>query len=1086
MRPCSTVGSAVRWTRRSGPIPGVTGLLFTMLLFLAGAADAQAQHAIAGRVTADLGGEPLSGVEVRHEGGQAATLTDADGRYRLVVPSTSGALVFSLLGYGTTRVEFDGQTVLNVTMSISAVELEGMVVIGYGEKSRLTLTESVGTVSDQQITATPIASPEVALQGRISGVQVSSQSGAPGAPVSVRIRGIGTVGNTQPLFVVDGIPVGRGSDPLQSPLATMNPNDIESISVLKDASAAAVYGVQSANGVVLITTKRGQFGKPTIRYDGYMGIQRMPKTYDMLTTAEWLQLTQAGYDNYNEQYGYTPDQGEYQELHPLLQDPSLMSTTTDWQDAVIDENAPIMNHNLSISGASEAVNYYISGGYFDQEAVIDRWDLSRYNFRANSDFRVTDRIRMGETFSLSYQNTLFGNNNGFNGQLLRNALTLPPFFRFRDEDGSIPGNRYGFTGNPEFADAGVVYGNEPGLNQITENKYRRTRVLGGLYGEIDIIEGLTLRSQGNADYGVERNNRWQPSYTRAEIGLDREETATEQRLDNWGLVWTNTATFTRAFGAHDLAVMAGVEAQKYGNTGTQVEATDFLTFNEDFRRIVPAGSSLLGPPGGWAGESAFLGFMGRLSYDYADRYLLTASVRRDGASNFARENRWGTFPSFSAGWRISEESFFEVPWMNELKLRGSWGQLGNSSIPGAEYPHIFRVTTTPDYGLNGSQVVKAPVPAGFVNPDLIWETNEMMDFGVETVLFDGMVDLAATYYRRDTEDFLVPIELPALSGFSIAPVNGGLVRNQGFEVELGWAPPQFIDGLALNLRGNLTTVDNELVSLPEGIDSYAPVGLDDASRAFAQYYRTEVGQPIGYLYGYRTCGIYQTAEAAAAAPQDVTASERPQAGDLCFMDINSRDADGNLVAEPDGVINADDRTYLGKTIPDFYFGLNLNAIWRQFDVGAFFNGVGGVQAYNEVRRNLEVPDGGSQNRSREALNYWTPENSNTDVPRAFDGDPNNNNRFSDRWVEDAGFLRLRSLQIGYTFREGLLGIPANTRIYLAGSNLFTITDYRGLDPEFTTSIDFVRSQNQVATFSGTDTGNIPQPRTFQFGVSTSF
>lgn len=1069
----STVENRAGRGRRSG---WIVRLLFLVVpLFVMGAAEAQAQHVITGQVTEAEGGQALPGVQITFTGGTAGTITDADGRYRIVLPATSGVLRFARIGYATVDVPFDGQTVLDVTMEVSALSVEGVTVtIGYGEKSRLTMTESVGEISAEEVVAAPIASPEVALQGRVAGVQVLSQSGNPGAPVVIRVRGVGTVGNTQPLFVIDGIPVGRGNDAFQSPLATMNANDIESISVLKDASAAAVYGVQAANGVVLITTKRGQFGKPTIRYDGYMGIQNFPKRYDMLDTDGWLQLTQAGFDNYNEYYGYTPDQSEYVRLAPALQDPTLMSQNTDWQDVIADENAPIMNHNLSVSGASEGVNYYVSGGTFQQQAIIDRWDLKRYTFRANSDFRVSDRIKFGETFSLSYQQTLFGQNNGYNGQLLRNAINLPPFFQFRDTDNSVEGNRYGYTGNQVFANAGLTYGNEPALNQITENIFRKTRMLGGIYTEAEILPGLTLKTQGNVDVGIERRTWWQPAYTRAEIGLDRSEAAREDRLDNYGLVWTNTATYARTMGQHEFTLLGGVEAQKYGNTGTQLQAFNCLTFNEDYRTVPQAcwDQDTGTPPIGWAGESAFFGYLGRLTYDYANKYLLTASVRRDGSSNFAPENRWGTFPSFSAGWRISEEPFFNLPWVSELKVRGSWGQLGNSDT-GASYPYIFRVTTGADYGLNGETVVKAATPANFVNRDLVWETTETSDFGFEAVFLDGAVDFATTYYQRKTKDFLVPIPLPDIAGFGdapafgTAPLNSGEVRNHGFEFEAGWTPPQLVRGLGLNINANLTTVTNELVALTEGIDVYTP--------ASGNIYRTEIGQPIGQFYGYKTCGIYQTADAAAAALPDNTTSEPAQPGDYCFVDVNG-----------DGQITVDDRTFIGKVIPDYYFGINVNATWNNFDLGLYFNGMGGVQGYNQVRSQIEQTSGGGSNRTAATLNYWTPENRDTNIPRAFNGDPNDNNRFSDRWVEDRDYIKLRTIQIGYTIRNGFLGIPANTRVYLAGSNIFTITPYSGLDPEFTTSIDFDSSVMESATQNGSDNGNTPQPRIFQIGVSTSF
>jgi TonB-linked SusC/RagA family outer membrane protein len=459
-----------------------------------------------------------------------------------------------------------------------------------------------------------------------------------------------------------------------------------------------------------------------------------------------------------------------------------------------------------------------------------------------------------------------------------------------------------------------------------------------------------------------------------------------------------------------------------------------------------------------------MSYLGRLNYDYAQKYLLTFSLRRDGSSNFAPENRWGTFPAVSAGWRISEEPFFNVPWVSELKVRGSWGKLGNSDVP-ASYPHIFQVTTTPDYGLDGGTVIKAPAPVGFVNRDLVWETSESMDFGVESGFLDDRLTFSATYYHRDTEDFLINVPLPWASGFpGGAPINSGLVRNTGLEFESGYAftAP---GGVELRVSGNLTTVENRLVSLRPGVEEYSSGGI----------YRTSVGRPIDYFYGFKTCGLYRTAEQLAGAPEDKTiGANELQVGDVCFQDI---DADGD--------IDSDDRTYLGKSIPDFYYGLTLNGTFRRFDAAIFFAGVGGVQKFNAIRRDLETVAGG-RNRSTAVLNHWTPENPNAPLPRAVSGDPSQNNRLSDRWVEDANYFRLRNVQLGYSVPEGLVRGAQNTRVYVAATNLFTITPYKGLDPEFTTSVDFIRSQNAVQQQSATDVGTIPQPRTFQFGVSTSF
>jgi TonB-dependent starch-binding outer membrane protein SusC len=462
-----------------------------------------------------------------------------------------------------------------------------------------------------------------------------------------------------------------------------------------------------------------------------------------------------------------------------------------------------------------------------------------------------------------------------------------------------------------------------------------------------------------------------------------------------------------------------------------------------------------------------------VSYNFADKYLLTASLRRDGSSNFAPENRWGTFPAFSAGWRLTQEPWFKVPALSEFKIRGSWGRLGNSDVP-RSFPHINQVATTPDYGLNGSTVVKAPALTGLVNRNLIWETSESIDFGFESGWLDNRLTFNANYFKRDTKDFLLNVPIPATSGLSFgstdgfgasAAVNSGLVRNKGMEFESGYeftAP----FGVDIRLNGNLTTLKNELVSLRPGIEEYSSGGG----------YRTAVGQPIDYFYGYQTCGLYRDAAAAAAAPVDKTiGSNKTQAGDLCFVDVNG-----------DKVIDAKDRTYLGKTIPDFYYGFQVNSNWKQFDVSLFFNGVGGIQKYNAVRSRLGSMGGGGGNKLVSVLNHWTPENPDAANPRNVAGDPSGNGRFSDFWVEDANYFRLKNLQLGYNLPAGKFGLKNATRVYVAGTNLWTATPYSGLDPEFTTSVDFSRSRNDQQQQSGTDNGFIPQPRMWQFGLRTTF
>ena len=1048
--------------------------LFALILL---PAQVHAQTRVTGRVVAEGTSQPIADVVVNVVGTQVATRTNNEGRFALTAPAASGTLAFSRLGYGRREVPYSGTTPVDVTLTQAATRLEEVVTVGYGEKIRATATESVAQVTGEDLRAVPAASPEAALGGRAAGVQVTTESGAPGAAVSVRVRGVGTVGNTQPLFVVDGLPVGRANSPNGSPLQTINPEDIESISVLKDASAAAVYGVQAANGVVLIQTKRGRARTPTIEYSGYYGIQNFPKTYSMLNPQQWYEFGQESFDNYNAQFGYDPSSTEARKYTPWLVSnwATVSQRNTDWHDVVADDNAPLSNHFLSVSGNTERSDYFISGGVFNQAPIITKFDFRRYSGRVNSNIRVTDRIRLSETFSVSQAQTRRGQNNGYNGQLLPNALNLPPFFRYQDAEGTVAGNRYGFSGNAEFANnAGLTFGNEPALNQLVDARDRELRLLGGATAEFDIIPGLTLRSLGSLDMSVERNTSFVPPITQAEIGLDRQDNDEETRTDNLNLLWSNTLNYNKSLAQHNVNVVAGTEIQKGRYTGSTFSTTNLITTADAYRQIPTAGNDLFNPPGSWAGESAFLSYLGRLSYNYAEKYLLTLSLRRDGSSNFAPENRWGTFPAVSAGWRLTQEPWFKVPYLSEFKVRGSWGRLGNSDVP-RSFPHINQVETTPDYGLNGSQVVKAPAIVGLVNRDLVWETSESIDVGFESGFLDNRVTFNANYFKRDTKDFLLNVPIPATSGLASgaadggfgasAAVNSGLVRNSGWEFEGGYefAVPGGVD---IRLNANLTTLKNQLVSLREGIEEYSSGGG----------YRTAVGQPIDYFYGYQTCGIYRDAAAAAAAPVDKTiGSNKTQAGDLCFVDVNG-----------DSEIDADDRTYLGKTIPDFYYGFQVNSNWKQLDFSLFFNGVGGIQKYNAVRQRLGSMGGGGGNKLTSVLNHWTPTNPDAPNPRNVAGDPSGNNRFSSFWIEDANYFRLKNVQLGYNLPEGRFGLRNSTRIYVAGTNLFTSTPYTGLDPEFTTAVDFSRSRNDRQQQSGTDNGFIPQPRQWQFGIRTTF
>ncbi|RDV15040.1 TonB-dependent receptor [Pontibacter diazotrophicus] len=1041
-----------------------------------GIALGQSPLTVSGKVTGG-GGEGLPGVSVAVKGTTQGTVTNSDGNFSLQVPDANSTLVFSYIGYTSREVAVNGAANLNVTLSEDAKALEEVVVIGYGEKDRRMLTESIGTVTSEEVQRIPVASPDQALQGRVSGVQVTSVDGTPGSPVSVRIRGVSTVGNNQPLYVIDGIPVGTGGGGVTNPLATINPADIESMSVLKDASAAAVYGVRAANGVVLITTKRGKTGKPTVRYDGYYGVQNFPKLYDWNNSEQYVQLATEAINNRNAQNG-----DDAIVLHPDLQPGSpLLNVNTDWQDAVLNKDAPIQNHNLSVSGGSEAASFHVSAGYFNQEATIRKWDLERFNFRVNGDFKIGNRFTIGQNFAIAYQEIQRGMNAGGDGFLYGSTANQPPFFRiFEDPANPIPGNRYGYTGN--YNVGGLTIANQVGINEILEVIDRRTNVLGGIHGTLEVLPDLKFRTAASIDFNTSRNTNWQPGYTNEELGLARNiNNYNDSRGEGYTQVFTNTLTYDKALGDHSINALAGIEYQKLRSTGLSYRGENYLSTAPAFyQNISNQGGDADGNFAN-AGSSnfnqAFVGYIGRLSYDYKQKYLLTATVRRDGVATFPPENRWGTFPSVSAAWRISQEPFMaKLTLINDLKIRGSWGQLGNSNT--AQFPHVFRVSFTPDYALGGV-TQQAPVQVNLPNQDVTWETVQTTDFGFDMYMFNNRFNLLATYYIRETKDFLYNLPIPAVGGFTSIPVNLGTVENRGIEVEMGYNG-KIGNAVEFNVSGNITTIRNRLTALAPGIQEFS-----------SGDYRTAVGYPIGYFYGYKTGGIYQTqAEADGALPDNLARDvNKPRPGDVIFLDVNGpapEDAPRGVQfsGEPDGIITPADRTYLGKTIPDFFYGMNMGFNAYGFDLNVLFQGVSGVQLYNSYRRSNIGLGGPGRNQLVESQERWTGPNTSNSMPRAVAGDPAQNNRFSDRFVEDAGFLRLRNIQLGYTVPASFVERTrafSTARVYIAANNLFTITDYSGLDPEVVTF-----GQNTSATSAGTDNANIPQPRIFQGGIQLSF
>jgi TonB-linked SusC/RagA family outer membrane protein len=620
------------------------------------------------------------------------------------------------------------------------------------------------------------------------------------------------------------------------------------------------------------------------------------------------------------------------------------------------------------------------------------------------------------------------------------------------------------------------------LNQIVLNKDHNYRLLGGVYAELELLKGLRARSAASIDLGFSRNTNFQPAYTAPEIGFGREaNNSGDSRAQDYTQVFTNTLGYDKTFGEHTLNVLGGIEYQKIRGNNLGYSGTNFQSTDPSFYQVVSngtAGSSGYSNAFSGAYNEAFASYFGRLSYNFKDKYLLTATVRSDGTSRFAPGNRWGIFPAVSAAWRVSEEDFFQsVSNITDFKIRGSWGRLGNANT--SQFAYISRVSFTPQYPVGGSPQ-QAPIRPELPSAQLGWETVQSFDFGFDATLFNKF-SVLATYYKRNTLDFLYYLPVSSVSGFQSVQVNLGEVENKGFEFELGYNTSVF-KNLNLNLNANFTTVKNQLVALAPGVQEYS-AGADNP-------YRTGIGYPIGYFYGYKAIGIYQTPADAANALPDPLASgdDRPQPGDIIFEDNNSPlvgSPDGKQFADTaDGRITPEDRTYLGKTIPDFFYGFNIGANFKGLDLAIFFQGVSGVQVYNALRRDMEGLEGVGSNKLASVLNRWTGPGTSNTMPRAIESDPADNGRISSRWVENAGFLRLKNVQIGYSLPQSLIAKSKafkSARIYVGATNLFVITDYKGLDPEVVTFSDVSRQ-----TGAGTDFGSTPQPRTFQAGFQFGF
>ncbi len=994
----------------------------------------------------------LPGTTVHIEGTTLGTTTDLDGEYTISLSPGTYTVAFRFMGYTSQRVEVsiaEGETVTrNIAMEPETLTFDEVVVIGYGTQQKRVVTGAISSIDAEEITSTSVLRVEQALQGRTAGVQVTNLSGQPGEPPTVRIRGAGTTLNAEPLYIVDGMAV-EGID-------FLNPGDIESIDVLKDAASAAIYGARAANGVVLITTKSGIEGDMRVSYSSYYGIQNAARTIDMLDAEQYRMLMNEGASN----AGLT-------EPFDLNEIPRH---NTNWQDEMFETNAPVTNHEVSVSGGSERSVYSSSLSYFGQEGIIggDKSHFERITARLNTRHQVNDFFNFGNNLSYSQINQRgIASNASFNAAY-SSALNIDPLTPVFETDEYNLGQEP-YSNEPVVTDdEGRVYGiseyvgaeivNPLALLETQTGSTRVDKIVGNVYGELEPIEGLTYRSSLGIDLALVTFDNYTPLfYLNAAQGNTGKTNVSKSMDRNFIWEWENTLNYSRQIDDHNFSILGGLTARKafyediFGfNAMVQITDPDHVYLNMATDTVWQAF--------GGANHYSLYSQFGRILYDYKSTYSINATIRRDGSSRFGANNRFGIFPSVGLAWAISYEDFFpELGPIEVVKLRASWGVNGNQEI--GLYQFVSTMDRSRGYIFGGGRAFGAS-PAFIENPDIRWEESEQIDIGLDFGAYDNRLTGTFDYYIKTTKGLLETIPIPAHVGNSPPVANVGSVENRGVEMSLDWR--HIAGDLSYSVGVNASYNQNKMTKIgnEEGV-------LPGANWAVAgMVTRAEIGLPIGYFWGYVTDGIFQNWDEVYQHinrdGQLLQPNARP--GDVRFVDING-----------DGRIGPEDRTKIGSPTPDWTFGMNANVEYRRFDLGILLIGTYGNDVFNGMIR----PDLRYTNRTTAALDRWTGEGTSNTVPRYTWIDTNNNNRVSDLYIEDGSFLRIRNVQLGYSFDPNLLSrIRAHSwRIYLAVENLYTFTAYSGADPEIGAFTPFD---------SGIDRGVYPQARTFRLGTNITF
>lgn len=1076
-------------------------IALVLLVLGVGSAQAFAQQQVKGSVK-DANGEPVIGATVMIQGTTQGTATDFDGNFTLQSVARNAVLTVSSIGYQTATVNVSGRQVIDVVLQEDTQLIDDVVIVGYGVQKKSVVTAAISSVTEDKLKLQSNNRLDAVLQGMATGVQITTGSGAPDSKSQVRIRGIGTINNSNPLYIIDGMP--QSVDGIDF----LNPNDIERIEVLKDAASGAVYGARAANGVILVTTKKGAIGKTKVSYDGSFGFQNPWRKPSVLNATEYAVMMNEGYINAGNA--------------PIYDDPFSLGEGTDWVSAIFNDNAPVQKHDINISGGNEKILFAVSGGYLSREGIVGgnfgRSNYERFTLRENTSFNVFDETKtrsflnkLDVTTSVSYahiNSTGISDNSEF-GSPLGSALGMSPIEPIYADAATEASYKTLYPAGYDYlvrdkngraytiAD-GVIYNEQTNPLAMLERpgtKYNTDKFVAGATAELQIIDGLKFKTSVNVDLAFWGNHGYSTAYflssknysydtVTESTTYDQSGNPSVSKKTNYGtsasqemnraLGWQveNVLSYNKEFGRHTVSAILGQSALKSSSSYTGANSKGIMYPYDEWKIAVDRtfGQQKDGDRNGWASWNSIVyslaSYFGRVSYNFDERYMFEATLRRDGSSRFGDNNKWGTFPSVSAGWNFKNEGFGkDLEWMSIGKLRASWGVNGNDNIGNFRYAVYMSPNNNYAFGSGATateSVSMGSKPTGLANPNIKWEESRQLDLGLDLAFLDNRITFTTDWYRKTTAGMLMDMQVPSYAGDSAPIGNVGDMSNTGVEFELGYR--DHAGKFNYYISANATYVKTELTGL--GDES---TFLTCSSHKIGTLSRGDIGMPFPYFWGWKMEGIFQNQAEIDAykSANGVVLQPNAQPGDIKFANTNG-----------DDVIDDADRTMIGKGIPDWTFGLNLGFNWKGIDFSMLLQGQVGCDIFNVTRRT----DLYYINLPKSVLNRWTGEGSTNEYPRFSFDSANENYRVSDYWLEDGSYLRARNIQLGYTLPSKITrkAMIERVRLYVQAENAFTLTRYTGCDPE-------VNGGNSgYGTEAGIDRGVYPQSRTLTFGLNLNF